>query len=71
MQIYRRFLPVAVMVLAVFSVASSLRAQGVDDSNATRSADLNSVLQADSSRCGPQSGSDLGRAGWRPVSVPK
>jgi hypothetical protein len=50
MQIFRRFRSVAVMALAVFSVASSLRAQGVDDSNATRSADLNSVLHADSSR---------------------
>ena len=44
MQIYRRFLALAVIAIAVFSMTSSLRAQGTDDSN------VKSVLQADSAR---------------------
>jgi hypothetical protein len=50
MQIHRRFLPLPAVALMGFAMASSLRAQGVDDSNGTRLADLNSVLQADSAR---------------------
>jgi hypothetical protein len=53
MQIYRqtcrRFLPLAVIALTAFSIASPLRAQAPDSSNATQSPDLNSILQADSS----------------------
>jgi hypothetical protein len=48
-QICRRFLPLAVIALTAFSIASSPRAQAADDLNATPSPDLHSVFQADSS----------------------
>jgi hypothetical protein len=50
MRIYKQCLLLALIALTAFSIAFPLRAQAADDSNATLSPDLLSVLQADSSR---------------------